>query len=165
MTSALRAAASAAVLTVALLLSACAGAAPGLAATAARDMQETVVTIAQHAAAGDPAAAVAELDALQQRLDAALAADDITADRAALVQRSIDLVRADLEGVLAENATPAPPATEDAGTGSTSDDPATDDGDTTDDSGKGNSGNGNSGNDGKDGNGKGKGNGNGKGND
>lgn len=133
MISALRAAASASVLAIVLALAACAGPPPGLAGPAGRDMQQTVTAIAEHAAAGDAAAALAELDALQQRLDDARAADDITADRAALVQRSIDLVRADLEVVAAENAPPAPAVTEDPGVGTVD----TSDGESTENSGGG----------------------------
>ena len=164
MTSAFRVAASVAIATFAILLAACAGPAPGLADAAGRDMQETVAAVAAHAAAGDTAAALSELDALQQRLDTAGAADEITASRAASVQRSIDLVRADLEAIAAATVPPAPavtvppaPAvTEDTGGGSaeTPGDGSTDVG--------GNSGN--SGNSGKDKNDNGKNNGNGNGN-
>lgn len=160
MISALRAAASASVLAIVLALAACAGPPPGLAGPAGRDMQQTVTAIAEHAAAGDAAAALAELDALQQRLDDARAADDITADRAALVQRSIDLVRADLEVVAAENAPPAPAVTEDPGVGTVD----TSDGESTENSGGGkkdkeNNGKKDNENNGKKDNGKGKGNG------
>ncbi|MCT9002192.1 hypothetical protein [Microbacterium memoriense] len=156
MTSAFRVAASVAIATFAILLAACAGPAPGLADAAGRDMQETVAAVAAHVAAGDTAAALSELDALQQRLDTAGAADEITASRAASVQRSIDLVRADLEAIAAATVPPAPAVTEDTGGGS-----AETPGDgSTDVSGN----SGNSGNSGKDKNDNGKNDGNGNGN-
>lgn len=163
MISTLRASASAALLAVALVFSACASPDAGLSGTAGRDMQATVVAIAEHAAAGDAAAALAELDALQKRLDDARAADDITADRAALVQRSIDLVRADLDAVAAENATPTPAVTEDGASDGTDTTDTSGDGSTEDSGNSGNSGN--SGDNGKDKGNSGKDNGKGKGND
>lgn len=83
---------------------------PGLSAATSESLQNGVVSVANQAAAGDNAAALTSLDALQQQLQAAIASGDITADRAATVQAAIDLVRADLLASPAEQA-PAPEAT------------------------------------------------------
>jgi ribosomal protein S20 len=69
---------------------------PELNADAAKGLQTSVQTVASHAAAGDSAAAVTALDALQAQLDEAVANDEISDDRATAVQAKIDLVRADL---------------------------------------------------------------------
>jgi hypothetical protein len=76
-------------------LSGCA-ATPELSTEAAKGLQSSVQTVANNAAAGDLAAAVAALDALQAQLDDAVANDDINDGRATAVQAKIDLVRADL---------------------------------------------------------------------
>lgn len=80
----------------ALALSGCAATSTDLADATAGTMQQSVVLIAERAAAGDIAGALAELDALQARLDAAEGAGTISAERAGRVQQRIDLVRADL---------------------------------------------------------------------
>ena len=75
-------------------------------------MQSAVVAVAESAAAGDPTTALARLDELQQQLDAALAAGDVTQERAAAIQSAIDAVRADLQPAPAPTVEPAPaPAT------------------------------------------------------
>jgi hypothetical protein len=126
-------------------------------APAAAAMQESVVAVADHAAAGDGAAALGALDELQRQLDEAVAAGSVSAQRAMEIQASIDLVRADLstpvEAPAPEETTPAEPA-DDSG-----DDSGDDSDEGGDDSGEGGSGKGNSGNGGpgKDKPGKGKG--------
>lgn len=91
-------------------LSGCA--APALDEAAGAQLQESVVAIAGAAAAGDLAGAVVGLDELQTELDAAIAADEVTATRAARIQAAIDAVRTDLESLQAATApvetTPAP---------------------------------------------------------
>ena len=119
------------------LLSGCAS--PTFDQTTATQLQESVVSVAESAAAGDFPGAVAELDELQTELDAAIEADLVTAARAARIQAAINVVRADLDVLVA----PAAPATEPT--------PPTEPIDTggAEDSGNGNSGknsNGNSGN-------------------
>lgn len=89
------AAASAAV-TLIVSLSGCAAPAADIDAGASELMQTTVMATADQAAAGDSAGALATLDTLQTQLQQAIDAGDITAARAVAVQRSIDLVRADL---------------------------------------------------------------------
>ncbi|GAB3605643.1 hypothetical protein GCM10027413_10520 [Conyzicola nivalis] len=82
-------------------LAGCAGA-PDLADDAATGLQTSVQTVANHAAANELAAAVTELDALQAKLDTAVADGDISDERAKAVQAKIDLVRADLAQRIAE---------------------------------------------------------------
>lgn len=92
----------------ALVLSGCAAPTSDLAAGTAATMQQSVELIAERAAAGDIAGALAELDALQARLDEAEGAGTIGAERAGRVQQRIDLVRTDL---LALAAQPVPTTT------------------------------------------------------
>ncbi len=102
---------------VALTAGALAGCAttPGdISSGTAGELQTTVVAIAESAAAGDAAGALAQLDALQQQLDAAVADGSVSAERAAAIQSRIDLVRADLQPVPAgrrahDRARPRPP--------------------------------------------------------
>jgi len=61
-----------------------------------------VQLVAQHAAAGDPSAAVAALDSLQSQLDAAVASGDVSGDRSEVIQAKIDAVRADLQQQVAD---------------------------------------------------------------
>ena len=96
-------------LTVAVTLSGCAAASDEIAAGTSELMQSTIVTAAGQAASGDSTNALATLDTLQAQLQDALAAGDITAERAATVQQSIDLVRADLQPV--PTVAPAPEET------------------------------------------------------
>ena len=70
---------------------------PALDDAAAAQFQESVVAIADSAAAGDLAGAVGGLDELQTELDAAIEADLVTAARAARIQAAIDAVRSDLD--------------------------------------------------------------------
>ena len=94
------------------------------------------------AAAGDSVSALARLDELQQKLDAALTAGEVSAERADGIQAAIDTVRADLVPTPEPTVEPVPEPTAEPG--------VTDDGE--DD----NSGPGNNNGDGNSGNGKGK---------
>ena len=64
---------------------------------ASAQLQSAVVTVADHASAGDTTGALAALDQVQAALDQAEAAGTITAERASTVQQNIDVVRADLQ--------------------------------------------------------------------
>ena len=100
--------------TVALVtaaLSGCAPIVPGIDSAAASRMQASVSAVTQAAAAGDPAGAIAALDALEAQLKQDTASGAISADRSARIQASIDLVRADLTAALP---TPSPTPTEKA---------------------------------------------------
>lgn len=81
-------------------LSGCAPTEPGLDSAAASKMQESVSAVTEAAAAGNPAGALAALDALEAQLKEDTASGAISADRSARIQASIDLVRADLTAVL-----------------------------------------------------------------
>ncbi len=94
------------------------------------DMQSGVVAVAEAAAAGDSVSALARLDELQQKLDAALAAGAVSAERADAIQTAIDAVRADLQPAPEPTVEPLPEPTVEPGT--------TDDGDDDDNSGPGN---------------------------
>jgi hypothetical protein len=76
--------------------------APEVSASASEQLQTSVRLVATHAAANDTASAVTELDALQAQLDAAVASDDVSDERAQTVQAKIDLVRADLAQRIAD---------------------------------------------------------------
>ncbi|HEX5728377.1 MAG TPA: hypothetical protein VFX99_03005, partial [Microbacterium sp.] len=80
---------AAAVALAAGALAGCAAASPEISTATSGAMQTTVVSIAQSAATGDPATALAQLDALQQQLDAAVADGSVTAERAASIQTRI----------------------------------------------------------------------------
>jgi len=125
---------------VALSLAALAGCTPApttLSEETSTDMQSGVVAVAEAAAAGDSVSALARLDELQQKLDAALAAGAVSAERADAIQTAIDAVRADLQPAPEPTVEPPPEPTVEPG--------VTDDDD--DNSGPGNNnGNGNSGN-------------------
>ncbi len=123
------------------VLAGCANTSPEISSGASTQMQTVVVSIAESAAAGDAVSALAQLDQLQQVLDAALADGSVTAERGASIQTRIDLVRADLQPEPVVEPTPEPT------TAPTTD---TDDGETdNDNSGPGNS-NGNGNDKGKD---------------
>ena len=97
--------------TVALVvaLSGCALMPHGPESPAALRMQSSVSAVTQAAAAGDPAGAIAALDALEAQLKQDTASGAISADRSARIQASIDLVRADLTAALP---TPSPTPTD-----------------------------------------------------
>jgi hypothetical protein len=89
------------------LLVGCASGAPDITATTSSELQAAVQDIGTAAAAGRYAAAVTMLDTLQSRLDQALAAGQVRADREAQIQAAIDQVRGDL-GALVAAPTPVP---------------------------------------------------------
>lgn len=90
----------------------CAPAPTDLSRDASSEMQAAVVSVAEAAAAGDAATALARLDELQQQLDAALAAGRVSAERASAIQAAIDVVRGDLQPVATPTVTPAPDQTD-----------------------------------------------------
>lgn len=95
------------------VLAGCAASPTALSRQASTDLQAGVVAVAESAAAGDQTAALARLDELQQALDAAVAAGDVTAVRAASIQSAIDVVRTDLQPAPAPTVEPAPQPTAD----------------------------------------------------
>ncbi|MEV8253233.1 hypothetical protein AB0O95_04615 [Rhodoglobus sp. NPDC076762] len=97
---------------LAVSLSACAPTAPDFDPDAASLLQTSVADITDAAAAGDPAAALAALDILQEQLNESTATGAIGAERSAQIQASIDLVRADLIAALPEPAPTADPEDE-----------------------------------------------------
>ena len=98
----------AALLVIGIGLGGCAAEAPDLDPTAAHELQTAVVAVAEPAAKGDFATSLEQLDAVQQRLDAAAADGAISAERAATIQSAIDAVRADLELALTPEPEPEP---------------------------------------------------------
>ncbi|WP_341953441.1 hypothetical protein [Salinibacterium sp. TMP30] len=105
-------AATCAAMLITAALSGCAPTEPELDSVSASRMQESVAAVTQAAAAGDPAGAIAALDALEAQLKEDTASGMIGADRSAQIQASIDLVRADLTAALPE----PPPAPSQEGT-------------------------------------------------
>lgn len=98
---------AAGILTAALLTSC--SSTPALTDGASAELQSAVTAVANPAAAGDPAAALAALDTLQATLDAHIGAGSVTAERAAQIQANIDQVRADLQAIQSGSTpTPAP---------------------------------------------------------
>jgi hypothetical protein len=83
------------------LLSGCAGSPTELSDAAATSMQSNVRKVADAAASGDYASAATQLDALQNRLTAATASNEVSASRALQIQASINLVKADLAALTA----------------------------------------------------------------
>jgi uncharacterized membrane protein YgcG len=135
------------------LLVGCAADPPTLSSGVSSQMQSAVVSIAESAAAGDFPAATAQLDKLQAQLNAALAAGEVTAEKAAAIQEAINLVRADLQPPAPAVEPPTPPT--DTGEPSTPVDSGGGD-DSSNNSGPGNSGSGNGNGNGNGGGGKGK---------
>lgn len=106
-------------------LAGCATATPDVTREVSSQMQAVVLSVAESAAAGDTVTALQRLDELQQRLDAAVAAGDVSAERAAAIQQAIDAVRADLQPAPEPTVAPTPdPSVDD----SEDDAPADDDG-------------------------------------
>lgn len=98
-------------LALTLVFSGCAQADSDLNSESAGELQSLVVSVAETAATGDYAAAMAELDALQAVLDTARGQGDVSDERGATIQTAIDVVRADLVQA-AESATPSAPVEE-----------------------------------------------------
>jgi hypothetical protein len=93
------------------ILAGCASTPPDITDDASVQLQATVVSVAEIAAAGDAAGALAQLDVLQQQLDAAVAAGSVTSERAAAIQSRIDIVRTDLQPAPQPTVEPAPEPT------------------------------------------------------
>ena len=135
-------------------LAGCAAPSAELSPGASAAMQESVVLIAESAAAGDPAGALGRLDQLQQELASALADGSVSDERAAAIQAAIELVRADLQPAPVSEPVPEPETT----TTTPVETGGVDDADPNENSGPGNNnGNGNNGNGNGNGNGKDKG--------
>lgn len=77
---------------------------PELETSVASDLQSLVATVAEESAGGDTAAALDDLDTLQDTLDAAESAGDVSDARSTEIQEAIDLVRADLDSIVAADA-------------------------------------------------------------
>ena len=82
------------------------GCAPSDTPTAA--FQDAVATVAEQAADGDAAGALASLDRLEADVDDALVDGRIDAARAVAIREAIDAVRADLERLAEPSPTPTP---------------------------------------------------------
>ena len=90
------------------LLAGCASESADLDSDVATTLQSSVVAVAEPAADGDLTTSLERLDAVQEQLDAAISAGDVSAQRAALIQSAIDAVRADLELALTPEPEPTP---------------------------------------------------------
>lgn len=107
-------------------------------------MQARVVAVASSVAAGDPVAALTELESLENALLQATAEGRVSSDRSAQIRASIELVRQDLQAIIAANEPPVEdPVPEPATAGS--DDSAPGQGSVSDSDRTGNSGNSESG--------------------
>jgi hypothetical protein len=152
-------------LLVVALLGGCASPDAGLEADTGRELQQGVVLVADAAAAGDTAGAIAALDALEARLAEAEADGSVSASRLTDIRAAIATVRVDLSPVVetpAPTLTPTPSSVEPVEPAAPVDDGADEPGD---DGGPGNgNGNGNDGGGGKNGDKGNTGNGNGNGN-
>jgi hypothetical protein len=78
--------------------------APELDRDAARQLQSTVLSVTEAAAANDPAASLKHLDELVLKLDEAAARGDVSFKRHQAIRKSVDAVRADLTARQAEAA-------------------------------------------------------------
>lgn len=117
-----------------LAISGCATTPSGLDAQTSQEWQAQVLAIAESAEAGDVATALTDLDALATDATQARADGDISAERAAIIQQSIALVRSDLEARVPAPVTPVPEQSV------VTDQPSTDTDSETDSRGKGDSG-------------------------
>lgn len=119
----------------ALLLAGCASPAESFDDEASAALRARVVAVAERSSATDYPGAVAELDRLEQSLEASVAAGEVPAEREAGIREAITLVRTDLDALLAAATAPEPepaPAPDPAST-----DDKGDKGKGKDDSGKG----------------------------
>lgn len=103
-----------AALLIGFALAGCSTSTAGLDAQLSGDWQTRVVAIADHAAAGDHAAALDELAVLEREAAEARESGSISAERAAIIQQSIALVRSDLESASADETVPEPQQTEES---------------------------------------------------
>ena len=126
----------------AAVLAGCTPAPSSLSPELSSELQRGVVAVAESASAGDAATALIRLDELQQRLDAALTAGEVSTQRAASIQSAIDAVRSDLQPAPLPSVEPepAPQPTVDPGVTDEGDDnsgPGNNNGNGDDDKGKG----------------------------
>lgn len=91
------------VLAATLLLAGCATPAPYSSATA-QDLQQRVLAVSEAAAATDYPGTRMRSDELRVAADDALARGDISAERHSAIMSALDLVQADVDAVLAEEA-------------------------------------------------------------
>lgn len=89
---------------LALGLTGCGGAAPGLKADAAVQLQQRVLAVTEAAAGSDPAGALTSLEQLAADLDAAAADGHVSFKRHQSITASVAAVRADLRATLAAKA-------------------------------------------------------------
>jgi hypothetical protein len=101
-------------------LAGCAGPTPSIEAAAARQLQSSVVAIAQSAAAGNASRAMSRLDALNTAVQADTASGAITGKRAAAIRAAIAKVRADLTAAIQSKPPTAAPSPDSSGSGSSS---------------------------------------------
>lgn len=109
----------AAVCTCAAVLAGCTGSTPVIEATAAGQLQSSVVAIAHSAAAGNAGQALSRLDQLSTAVQADTASGAITGERAAVIRAAIAKVRADLAAAI--HSTPATAAPSPGSSGSSPD--------------------------------------------
>lgn len=102
----LRVVCAAAIIATGLAVSGCATS--GLDAQTSQEWQSRVLAIAESAETGDTATALLDLDALETEATKARTDGEISAERAAIIQQSITVVRADLEASVPEPVTPVP---------------------------------------------------------
>jgi hypothetical protein len=122
------------------VLAGCTPAPSSLSPELSSELQQGVVAVAESASAGDAATALVRLDELQQRLDAAVTAGDVSTQRATAIQSAIDAVRADLQPAPLPSVDPAPQPTVDPGVtdeGNDNSGPGNNNGNGDDDKGKG----------------------------
>jgi hypothetical protein len=81
-------------------LSGCTPSAPEISTATAKQLQTSVSAVANAAATGNIAGAIAELDRLETQVREATASGAISASRTARIQATISLVRADLTAAL-----------------------------------------------------------------
>lgn len=101
----------AAVLATLLAVAGCSATPSGLDTPTSVEWQSRVLAIAESAEAGDIPTALLDLDALETETAQARTDGEISAERAAIIQQSIDVVRSDLEAEVAAPVTPAPEET------------------------------------------------------
>jgi hypothetical protein len=105
----LRTLAGASAVAAVIFLAGCAAVPGTISAEISEQLQNDVVALAESAAAGDIAGATNALAIAETRLNEGLAADTIDAERGAAIQKTIDLVRADLVAMTTPvEETPAP---------------------------------------------------------
>lgn len=93
-------------LVAALALSGCASASTTPSATVSAQLEQTVLALTQAVAADDWVSADRDLDVLEAQVETALAAGQLSEERAADIRAAIALVRADVTTGI-ENATPS----------------------------------------------------------